>query len=229
MTGTLGAHVVETMRAAHVCSIALAAVGLSAARDWRAYETFLDPYDTDSDQRGYALGYPQHSPPIPPQSCCTKTLLAIARAAGKAGDILWRRQRRDVLRIPQAAGLVGASPELARELGAQAGLLCEPGPERPTLRPGDAVLIGGDDGLPPPERIYGGPAHGLLVVGERDDGTLDVVQGGMGPGGTEIGTGHLEVYARRGGWWVRPAGSTVPGRMLRWWYPMGELPDLEGA
>jgi len=223
-----GAHVVDGVRAQAIVDAALPAAGLSAARDWRAFEAFLDPFDTEEHQRGYAFGYPNHSPPIPPQICCMKTLLAVARAAGKAGDILWASRRRDVLRTPQADGLVGASPHLARELGAQAGLLCLPvAEERPNLSPGTALCIGGDDGLPPEKRVYGGLTHGILVVGVAFDGLLDTIEGGQGPQGNAIEAKRRELVGRGGHWWVRDAGSTVPGRRLRWWYPMGDLPELD--
>ncbi len=226
MSLTIGAHFLDDLAGQQIADLALSFAGLSAASDWRAYEAFLDPYDTESDQRGYAFGYPNHTPPIPPQSCCTKFLLAVARAAGKDGTIEWKGRRVDVLRMPQAAGLVGMSPALAKELGRQNGILIEPTPdERPDLRPGFAALIGGDDGLPQTQRIYGGMAHGLVVTGVRDDGTLDTVEGGKGPGGTVIATDHREVFKSGRTWWVRTVGA--PGaRMLRWLYPLAALPEV---
>lgn len=223
-----GAHVVDSVRAQAIVDAALPAAGLSAARDWRAYQAFLNPFDTEANQHGYAFGYPSAVPPVRPQICCMQTLMAVAREAGKAGDILWGGRRRDVLRVPQADGLVGASPHLARELGAQAGILCEPTADtRPDLAPGTAFCIGGDDGLPPEKRIYGGLTHGILVVAVRPDGLLDTIEGGQGPQGNAIEAKRRELFARAGHWWVRDAGSTVAGRMLRWWYPMGDLPEVD--
>lgn len=80
--------------------------------------------------------------------------------------------------------------------------------------------------MPPEKRIYGGLTHGILVVRVRDDGTLDTIEGGQGAQGNEIAAKHREMIARAGHWWVRDAGSTVAGRMLRWWYAMGDLPEV---
>lgn len=222
-----GGHIVDRARAETICAVARAAVGLAASKDWRTYERFLDPFDTEAHQRGFAFGYPHADPPIPPQSCCTKFILAVAREAGKDGTIDHEGQRRDVLRVPQASGLVGDSPTLAQKLGEQNGLLEEPSKdERPVVLSGHCMLIGGDDGLPPSKRIYGGRAHGIVVVDVLEDGTLATVEGGRGPGGTAIEACRRELHHYRGGWWVRDAGTLGAGRMLRWMYAMGELPDV---
>lgn len=145
-----GAHVVDGVRAQAIVDAALPAAGLSAAKDWRAYQTFLNPFDTEANQHGYAFGYPKATPPVRPQICCMQTLMAVARSAGKAGDILWAGRRRDVLRTPQADGLVGASPHLARELGAQAGCSASPPPTPgPTSPRGRRFASAGTTGCPP--------------------------------------------------------------------------------
>lgn len=201
--------------------------GLSAASNWQVFEVWLDPFDTPANQRGYALGYPATATraAIPPQSCCTKALLAFARDAGRTGTILWRGQRRDVLRMPQADGLVGQSPQLARALGEQHGILQLPTTARPEFAPGVAMLIGGDDGLPPAARIYGGLAHGILVTEVLPDGTFRSVEGGKGPGGTAVAEDHRELFASGGHWWVRTVGAKG-GRRLRWWYQLADLPEV---
>jgi hypothetical protein len=232
---TFGAHFIETQRAQAICEAAARGVGLSAQANWRAQQAFLNPYDTEGDQRGYAFGYPRHDPPIPPQICCLLTLCAALRDAGKDGTLDWGGYSCDVLRVPQAGvpgvspRLVGDSPRILRALAEKHGLLREPVPdERPNLDAGTALLIGGDDGLPPAQRIYGGPAHGLLVVGVRDDGLLDTIEGGQGDG-TAILQLVRELHQVGRTWWVRAAGAAGKGRMLRWWFAAGELPDKGDA
>ncbi len=235
MTGW-GAHVVDEARAEALCDAAARGVGLSGAKDWRAQQAFLNPYDSPSDQKGYAQGYPNHDPPIPPQSCCTQALCAFLREAGKDGTLDHEGFTVDVLRVPQAGvpgkspRLVGDSPILLRKLAQKHDLLWEPTKDaRPHLSRGTMLLIGGDDGLPAAQRIYGGFAHGILIVGERDDGTFDTFEGGKGPGGVEIAKDYRELHQVGSTWWVRTAGSKGAGRMLRWWFAAGEMPDKEGT
>ena len=79
------AHVIDDLKARAIVDAAEPAVGLSGPKDWRAQQAFLNPIDTESDQRGFALGYPNAQPPIRPQICCCVAALAFLRIP--AGDI----------------------------------------------------------------------------------------------------------------------------------------------
>jgi len=99
------------------------------------------------------------------------------------------------------------------------------------LLPGSWLLIGGGE-------AEGGPAHVVMVVGVRDDGTLDTVEGGkLDPGNprtgaegcTAIKADRREVVAGPGGsWWVQDVGGGSRRRRLIYWCWVGDLPTVPG-
>lgn len=232
---TLGAHFLDDLNDQAIIDAALPGVGLSGAKDWRALRTFLNPLDSEADMRGYALGYPNATPPIRPQSHCNQYLCAAARLAGKSGvlDDFDGRKGIDFFRIPQR-GIPGVAPAtngrhhlLLEKLAAQHGILERTTPyTRPDFRPGTAVLIGGNDGLPPAQQIYGGLVHGLLIRGQRDDGLFDTLEGGQGPVGTDILAKVRELHPVGTTWWIRSPGDKGNGRMVRWYFRLGALPNV---
>lgn len=232
---TLGAHFLDDLDDQTIIDAALPGVGLSGAKDWRALRTFLNPLDSEADMRGYALGYPGVTPPIRPQSCCNQYLCAAARLAGKSGklDDFDGYKGVDFFRIPQR-GIPGQAPAtngrhhmLLEKLALQYDLLQRPTPnDRPDFRPGTAVLIGGNDGLPPAQQIYGGLVHGLLIHTPREDGLYDTFEGGQGPAGTDILAKVRELHQVGQSWWIRSPGEKGNGRMVRWYFRLGALPNV---
>lgn len=225
-----GGHVVDLARGEAVADIGRAAAGLSAASDFEGYRSLIYTHDTPQHAREFSLGFTDaNGKKYPPQSSCLLFLMAVARRAGKSGLITFRGRHQDVLRVPYAS-LIGMAGALVQEIGRQNGLFHEPDGdgERPYIELGTALVIGGNDGLPPSQQVYGGLLHGLLVVGKNADGSYDTVEGGQGNGAV-IAARHRELHHYRGGWWLRDAGTESAGRALRYLYPMGELPDVQAV
>lgn len=227
-----GANFIDTMNGQVLADLAredVGTTGVFASSDFRKYRGLLYVNDTEADARQFCFGFTVNGQFKPPQSGCMLYLLGLAQRTGRDGRILWRGRQIDPLYDPYASH-IGLAPSLVEELGRQAGLLRD-GTSAPDIEMGAAVFVGGNDGLPPERQIYGGLGHGFLVVGVREDGTLDTVEGGQvdpGNGGhpTAVKACHRELYSRGGGYWLRTAGSRSEGRMVRWHFPLHKLPAV---
>jgi hypothetical protein len=187
--------------------------GLSYGTDPGAYCRALYPHD---DWR-QALEMGRR------QSGCGLVALAILRAIGAEGRCRWQGRDLDLLREPYA-GQLGLAIALLERLALARGVLQVPGlgAPRPELSPGCVVLVGGDDGLPPERRVFGGLAHVLTVVALEGDVLVCIEGGQTDPVNqgrpTAIRRKRRELVHRAGFWWLRDAGGEGAGRRLRWWF-----------
>jgi len=200
---------------------------LSGGGYFEGYWRFMYRRDSEQDARGFVFGYLQAKPnPIYPQSGCAVYALAVEDTAEVDGRIQWRGKEIDIFGVPYIT-LNGLAPTLCEELGKQRGIIHSGlTKEQPVIAAGVVMCIGGDDGLPKEQRIWGGSLHVLLFTG--DDGST--AEGGQPDEKNSnflsaVKAKRREVYQRADGhWWLRTAGTQEVGRRIRWWYQAGDLP-----
>lgn len=199
---------------------------LSGGGDFERYWHFMYRRDSEQDARGFVFGYPNAKPkPIYPQSGCAVYVLAVQDTAEVDGRIQWRGREVNIFGVPYIT-LNSLAPTLCEELGKQRGILHSGlAKEQPVIEAGVVMCVGGDDGLPPAQRIWGGSLHVLLFT--ADDGST--AEGGQLDENNQnflsaVKAKKREVYQRADGhWWLRTADTQDAGRRIRWWYQAGDL------